>query len=132
MNSTPEPEIRVLIVDDDRGARQIVRQALKADPSVVIVGEGADGEEGLQLTRDLHPTVVVTDLDMPLMGGLDLITIISKQRPAPRLVMFSGTTANATVQDGFGRGAHAYVPKSSPGKLVEAVRLAAEGGFYFG
>jgi two-component system, chemotaxis family, protein-glutamate methylesterase/glutaminase len=132
MNGSAPTAIRVLIIDDDRGARRIVREVLKGDSELEIVGEAVDGEHGLELARESRPAVIITDLDMPIMGGLDMMTLIGMQHPRIVIVIFSSLTDDAVIQDGFARGARAYVPKSSPGKLREAVRLAATGGFYFG
>jgi DNA-binding NarL/FixJ family response regulator len=130
MSDAPK-RIRVLVIDDDRGSRLIARNVLTPDSDCEIVGEAENGEDGLRMARKLKPSVIVTDLDMPVLGGIEMMTLIAMHDASIAMVMFSATEDDAVIQHGFALGAFGFVPKRSPANLLEAVRRAAEGGFYF-
>jgi CheY-like chemotaxis protein len=130
MSDAPK-RIRILVIDDDRGSRLIARNILTQDPNCEIVGEAENGEDGLRMSRKLKPSVIVTDLDMPVLGGIEMMTLIAMHDASIAMVMFSATEDDAVVQHGFALGAFGFVPKRSPADLLVAVRRAAEGGFYF-
>jgi DNA-binding NarL/FixJ family response regulator len=119
-------EIRVLLCDDAPGFRALVRYTLDEDPDLVIVGEAGDGEAGLQAVAELRPDVVLLDISMPRLQGLDAIAAMLERSPGSRIVALSGYTAEEMADAALARGAHAYVEKGTGGRAIrEAVRTAA-------
>jgi DNA-binding NarL/FixJ family response regulator len=113
--------ISVLLCDDAPGFRALLRYALEDDPDVVVVGEAGDGEAGLRAIADLRPDIVLLDIAMPRLQGLDAITAMRARSPATRIVALSGFTAEEMAARALGCGAHAYVEK---GTGVVAIRDA--------
>lgn len=81
--------LRVLIVDDSRVTRQVLRDILSADPDIQVVGEAEDGREAVEKVHRLEPSIVTMDIVMPHMNGLEAISHIMAQRPTPILVVSS-------------------------------------------
>ena len=77
---------RILIVDDDAGFRSRVRAFLVSEPEMEIVGEAADGQEALLKAGDLKPDLVLMDVRMPRMNGLEAIKEIKKQKPETKII----------------------------------------------
>jgi DNA-binding NarL/FixJ family response regulator len=118
--------IRVLLCDDAPGFRALMRYALEADPSAVVVGEAGDGEAGLEAVARLRPDVVLLDLSMPRLEGLDVIAAMRERSPHRRIVALSGFIAEDVADVVRARGAHAYVEKGTGVVAIrDAVRAAA-------
>ena len=81
--STPRAALRVLVVDDDDLFRLAVRTLLETDRRLKVIGEAADGQQALDAAIELSPDVVLMDLDMPGMGGLEAITQIARRTAGP-------------------------------------------------
>ena len=107
--------VRALVVDDSRVVRQLVTAALTRDAGITVVGEAADGIEALQEVLRLEPDVVVLDVEMPRMGGLDVVHALHVSHPRLPIIMFSTLTergAKVTV-DALLAGASDCVLKPS-------------------
>jgi len=118
-------EIRVLLCDDAPGFRALLRYTLADDPDVVVVGEAGDGEAGLAALAELCPDVVLLDISMPRLQGLDAIGAMLACAPACRIVALSGFTAAEMAAQALARGAHAYVEKGTGVMAIrDAIRAA--------
>lgn len=118
--------VRVLLADDHPPLLAAVRRLLA--PEFEVVGEAHNGEEAIQMARDLHPDVVVTDLAMPRKGGLDAIRQISANKLAPAVVVLTVLADSAVVDAAVAAGARAYVLKSQAGvALLPAISAALAG-----
>lgn len=123
--------IRVLIVDDHAVVRTGMRMLLESDPEIEIVGEGNNGEAALQLTRDLDPDVIVMDVTMPGMNGVEATRAIKAERPDKAVLA-------VTIHEGpdyffqmLHAGAAGYVPKrAAPEELIRAIHVVAEGNVF--
>jgi len=116
----------VLLCDDAAGFRALLRYTLEDDPAIVVVGEASDGRSGIDAVAALRPDVVLLDLSMPLLEGLDAIAAMRDRSPGTRVVALSGFPAADMADTARGRGAHAYLEKGADMATVrDAVRAAA-------
>ncbi len=103
---------RILIVDDVAELRQIFRMMLESDERFEVVGEAADGAEAIELCRAHQPDVIVLDLAMPVLDGLQAIPEIKAQSPQTAIVVLSGFARGQLDAQALAMGARAYVEKS--------------------
>jgi DNA-binding NarL/FixJ family response regulator len=121
-------KIRVLLADDHRLFRAGIRSLLQTLADVEIVAEAADGREALRLIGAHHPDVVLLDIMMPNLNGLDAALRISQTAPGTRVVMLSMNADGESVLKTLRAGAVGYVVKTAdPAELELAVRAAARG-----
>jgi len=113
--------IRVLLCDDAEGFRALLRSSLSEDPAIEVVGEAADGQEGVEATADLQPDVVLLDMSMPRMGGLDAIPKMRSSAPGTSIIGLSSLSASRMRGPSIEIGAHSYLEK---GTELDAIRAA--------
>jgi len=123
--------IRVLVVEDHHLVREGICALLDRAHDIEVVGEAATGEEALLKTKDLAPDIVLTDIAMPRMDGVQAIELIRQLPSAPSLVVLSMYSDAALVRRVLRAGASGYVLKSSVGEeLLLAIRAASRGQFF--
>jgi DNA-binding NarL/FixJ family response regulator len=115
---------RILLVEDDRGVREALRDLLQ-DSEFDVVGEAGNGREGVKLAMDLDPDVVLMDLRMPVMGGLEATRQIKDRRPAIQVVILTAYDDPALKEGASESGVYAYLVKGCPPRLVGEVTLKA-------
>lgn len=123
----------ILIVDDHPLLRRGIRGLLQGQPDFQVIGEAGDGQAALHLVAQHRPDVVVLDIVMPVLGGLELLRQMSKSesQPRPRTIVLSLHDEEAYVRQAMQLGAAGYVLKHSASSvLVTAVREALAGRFY--
>jgi DNA-binding NarL/FixJ family response regulator len=103
--------LRVLLVDDDPVFRELLAFVLRADAGAVIVGQACDGEEGVELARELRPDVVVMDLRMPNMDGFEATRQIAATVPDARVLVVSSSKERDDIERAGRAGAAGYLPK---------------------
>jgi DNA-binding NarL/FixJ family response regulator len=113
--------IRVLLCDDVAMLRELLRYELEEDDDVVVVGEADNGLDGVRLVEELHPTVVVLDLAMPGIDGLEAITRMRAVPDPPLILVLSGFDADSMRARVLALGAAGYLEK---GGNLTAVRIA--------
>lgn len=119
-------EIRLVVVDDSEEVRLLARLALEGTDGIHVVAEAADGAEGLEVVAEVHPDVVVLDVAMPVMDGLQALTEIGRRHPEIPVVMFSGFSEGHLAPRALALGAFAYVEKSGDiDVLTREIRRAA-------
>src|SRR5690349_11558430 len=115
-------KIRIFLADDAAVVRRLVTAALSQDPELEVVGTAADGRMALERLAQVQPDVVLLDLEMPVMSGLETLAALRKTHPRLPVIMFSRFTqrgVEATVQ-ALTLGADDYVPKPGDGLDVSA------------
>lgn len=123
--------ISIVLADDHPVVRRGLRGFLEADPEVRVVGEASNGLEAVQLVNTLRPTILILDLVMPGLGGLEVTQRVSQNYPDTNIIILSIHANEAYVLEAMRSGASAYVLKdASSGDLVDAVRKVAAGGRY--
>lgn len=122
------PKITTLLVDDHRLIRQGVRVLLEAEKDIAVVGEAEDGRQAVELVAKLHPDVVVMDIAMPLLNGLEATRQILSASPGTRVLILSAHSDQEYVERVTDLGAAGYVLKqSSLEDLATAIRTAQSG-----
>ena len=123
---------RVLLIEDHIFTRDGLRVAINFEPDLQVVGEARSGEEGLELLAQRPVDVVVLDIGLPGMDGIETAARIRAQvKPAPRIVMLTAHNLQTEVLAAISSGANAYCLKSAdPELLLAAIRAAAVGGAY--
>ena len=125
-----QEKITVLIVDDHPLFRQGLREVLNGEPDLTVVGEAADGEEALRVARELSPRVVLMDVNIPTINGLQVARRLRQEVPTARAVILTGYDDDEQVFHAIRAGAYGYFPKDvMPQKLVEAVREVSAGRY---
>jgi len=120
--------IRVVVVDDHALLRDGTRQILEAHPDLQVVGEAASGEVALALVNQLHPEVVLMDIALPEMNGIEVTRTLTRDHPDVRVLMVSAYDEDEYIRSALEAGAAGYLSKTAPGdELVQAVRAVAGG-----
>lgn len=123
--------IRILLADDHRMFREALRVPLGSEPDLEIVGEASTGEETLSAVAQLAPDVLVLDIALPDMNGIEVARRIAHLHPTVRVVALSGFSDRLFVEEMLKAGAHGYVVKSAGSDdLVEAIRAVSSGRHY--
>ncbi|MBI3176709.1 MAG: response regulator transcription factor [Chloroflexi bacterium] len=126
-------KIKVLIVDDHPLFRQGLRDLLRAEPDLTIVGEGADGNEGLKLAASLSPDIVLMDINLPGMNGLQVTRQLRTERVKSAVIMLTAYDDSEQALHAFRAGGAAYCPKDvEPYKLMEVIRHVSKGHYVVG
>jgi DNA-binding NarL/FixJ family response regulator len=125
-------KIRVLLADDHTVVRQGLRVLLEAEPDISVVGEAETGRQAVQLARKLTPDVIVMDIAMPNLNGLEATRQITREVPAARLLVLSSYNDDEYVHQVTEAGASGYLLKQTAATdLIKAVREACKGNAFF-
>jgi DNA-binding NarL/FixJ family response regulator len=120
--------IRVLIADDQALLRGGFRMILESQPDLEVVGEAGDGNEAIALAREHGPDVVLMDIRMPELDGLEATRRLLAEEGAPRVLMLTTFDENEYVYEAMKAGASGFLLKElKPEQLAEAIRVAAAG-----
>jgi DNA-binding NarL/FixJ family response regulator len=123
------PKLRILIADDHAIVREGIRALLSAADDLEVVGEAADGQQAIDQYAALRPDVVLMDIAMPGLGGLEATTAIRREDPAARIIVLTQYEDAEYLHRFLRAGVSGYVLKRAAGsELVSAVRAACRGG----
>lgn len=129
---TVEERIRVVVADDHAVVRQGIRTVLASDERFEVVGEAGSGDEALALTTEHEPDVLLLDITMPGMTGLEVASRLREAAVPVRMLVLSMHDRPEYVLEAVRAGAHGYLLKDTgPRELREAVRAVHEGETYF-
>src|SRR5579862_5659486 len=123
--------VRVLICDDQIAVRNHLRRTLARTPWIVVVGEARGGREGVQLAIELAPDIIIMDVSMPDVNGIQATKRILEAVPGVKVLMFSAESSKAVAQRAFSAGAHGYMVKSGEiQELINALAIVMQGNQY--
>lgn len=123
-------EVRVVIVDDNFVVRRGLQSSLEFDPEIEVIGEGASGDEAIELARDLVPDVILMDIRMPDRDGISATEVISDESPTSKVLILTWSEDPEHLRSAVLAGAKGYLVhgRFSPERLSEAVHIIHEGG----
>ena len=120
----------IMLVDDHPLFRQGLRRVLEAEEDLEVIMEVADGEEGLRLAKQLLPNVVIMDINLPHMNGLQATRELKQAAPEVAVIMLTAYHDDEQIFHSVRAGAAAYFPKDiTPRRLVEAIRQVSKGNY---
>jgi len=121
--------IRVLIVEDQRMLRTALSALLALEDDIDVVGSAEDGLEGMELTRQLQPDIVIADIEMPKKTGLELADWIKQKKLAARVIIVTTFARSGYLRRALDAGVSGYLLKDSPGDVLpNAIRTVYNGG----
>ena len=124
--------IRVLLADDQALVRAGFRMILKAEPGIEVVGEAGDGAEAVARARELVPDVVLMDIRMPILDGIEATRQVVRDDTSPRVLVLTTFDLDEYVYGALRAGASGFLLKDAPEEqLVSAIRVIATGGSLF-
>jgi DNA-binding NarL/FixJ family response regulator len=130
---TGRPDIRVVVVDDHQIVRDGLVSLLTALAGIEVVGSAADGREALHVVEEVGPDLVVMDIQMPHLDGIEATRFLTGRNPDLRVVMLTMNEDDDTVLSAIRAGACGYLLKGAGAEEVQhAIRTAAAGGMVFG
>lgn len=122
-----EAPLRVMLVDDHALVRSAIRQALQA-PDIEVVGEAADAEEALEMAPLLRPDLLLLDIDLPGLSGIEAVRELAPRLPDTKIVMLTVSTDRRDLLGAVRHGAYGYLTKDLSGEaLLRAVRGIRKG-----
>jgi two-component system, NarL family, response regulator NreC len=132
LTKTRTKAIRILLADDHGIVRQGLRAVLARDPELEVVGESADGSDAVRLAEALDPSIVIMDIAMPHLNGIDATARIVKESPGTGVIILSMHGDETYLLRALNAGAKGYLLKdSAEGDLIPAVHAVAEGRPFF-
>ena len=121
--------IRVLIVEDQTMLRSVLSALLALEDDIDVVGSAGDGLEGMELTRELKPDIVISDIEMPRKTGLELADWIKQKKLATRVIIVTTFARAGYLRRALDAGVSGYLLKDSPGDILpNAIRTVHQGG----
>jgi two-component system response regulator NreC len=124
--------LRILLADDHNVVRQGTRALLSTVPEWEIVGEADNGRDAVSLTSELKPDIVILDIGMPELNGLDAARQIKKKLPETEVLIFTGHETEELVHDVFDSGARSYIMKTDAADhLIDALKALSEHKHFF-
>jgi DNA-binding NarL/FixJ family response regulator len=120
--------ISVLVVDDHELVRRGICTILASDPTLAVIGQTSDGEEAVKKAEELQPEIVLLDINLPGISGIEAARRIRKVSPSSRVIFISQHDTLQMAKQGFSTGAHGFVAKIDAAlDVLNAIRTVREG-----
>lgn len=124
--------IRILLIDDHTVLREGLKALLNSEPGLEVVGDAADGRAGIQAADQLKPDVVIADISMPGLNGIESVRILRRSYPYMKLIILSMHAGREYVAKALQAGANGYVLKQGDtNEVISAIQSVMNGGAYF-
>jgi DNA-binding NarL/FixJ family response regulator len=124
----PSEPVRVLLVDDQPLFRRAIATLVAEQPDFNVVGEAADGLEAIEKARALQPDLIVMDIEMPVMNGVDAVRILRAELPAIKVIVLTVSESEDYLFEAIKAGAHGYLLKDlRPEQLYDMLRVVMRG-----
>jgi len=121
--------VRILLADDHPIVREGLRGLLETQPDFEVIAECANGEEAVRMVTQLHPDILLLDLEMPVMDGVETIRRLSQQPTMPRIIVFTAFDDDERIIHAIQAGANGYLLKDAPREeIFRAIHVAMSGG----
>jgi DNA-binding NarL/FixJ family response regulator len=125
-------KIRILVADDNKNIRQELLSFLSAQKNLQVLGEAVNGLEALQMCADLNPDIVLMDIVMPKMHGLEATKIISEKYPSVKVILMTLLNDEEYSLAASKNGAKGFILKDAPmSELLQAIEVVSYGGRFF-
>ena len=125
--------VRIVIADDHPIFRDGLRRLLEAEPDLSVVGEAVDAEDAIRLAWSLRPDILLLDVAMPRVSGLEALETILKTKEPPRVILLTAAIDRADIGKALQLGARGVVLKdSATAVLLRAIRIVIDGGYWIG
>ena len=126
------PALQLLLADDHEIVRQGLRSMLEAQRDCKVVGEASDGRQAVSMTKELNPDVVILDIGMPSLNGLEATRQILKMRPQTKVLILTMHESDSVIREVLDAGARGYILKTDAGRdLVSAVESLRRNKTFF-
>jgi DNA-binding NarL/FixJ family response regulator len=123
--------IEVILVDDHAIVRQGIRSVISQDPLIKVVGEASNGKEAVKLAKDKSPDIVIMDITLPLLNGLEASHQILKQNKKVKILILSMHDNRAFIENALGFGVRGYILKdSATDEIIRAIREVQAGRYF--
>ena len=124
--------MRILLADDHGIVRRGLKSLLESQPGYTVIGEAADGLEALRLCGELSPDLLIIDISMPMMNGIEVAARVQKLDPPPGVIILSMHVDESYIMRALGAGARGYLVKDATDEdLIPAIRAVASGKPFF-
>ena len=124
---------KVVIVEDQTAVQEMIAEVVVCHPTLKVVGKTGEGHAACEMCLELQPDLVILDIMLPGLRGVEILKRLHKQLPATRFLVFSGYQSPSLVREALWAGAHGFVEKTaSLSELKKSIDIVAHGGSYFG
>jgi DNA-binding NarL/FixJ family response regulator len=127
----PPIKVKVLLVDDHAIVRTGLRNMLSQQSHLIVAGEASSGQEALHLVAETAPEIVLMDIHLPDMNGLELSRQMLSKAPAPKIIIYSGDSSRSTVDEALRVGVYGFISKTgAPDEVLQAIASVLKGKLF--